>query len=142
MQVVDKLPFSWVGNFHHIHSFISTYIAPSLAFSSAKMGVRGSLTDEECLRLYGMSRDIWDEVGRLQGQWQGREDVRFVLSYLFLCLDKWGVDLAWMRLMETQWYLSRSITMLSKPRCGLGCLLLFTFCDLPLANTVSGYTYV
>jgi hypothetical protein len=78
MQVVDKLPSSWVGNFHHIHSFISSHITPSLAFSSAKMGVRGSLTEEECLRLYGMSVRTWDEVGRLQGMWQGREDMRFV----------------------------------------------------------------
>jgi hypothetical protein len=79
MQVVDKLPSSWIGNLHHILSFVNGYITPPLAFSSAKMGGKGSLTEEECVRYYGMNADTWDEVERLQGKWQGREDMRFVL---------------------------------------------------------------
>jgi hypothetical protein len=78
MQVVDKLPSSWVGNLHHILSFVNNYMTPSLAFSSATIGVKGSLTEEECLRYYGMSVGIWDEVEMLQGKWQGREDMRYV----------------------------------------------------------------
>jgi hypothetical protein len=83
MQVVGKLPSSWVGNLHNILSFINGYIAPSLAFSSAKMGVKGSLTDEECQEWYGMDADTWDEVMTLQGKWQGKEYMRFVFSLSF-----------------------------------------------------------
>jgi hypothetical protein len=81
MQVVDKLPSSWIGNLHHILSFVNGYITPSLAFSSAKMGVKGSLTEDESQKWYGMDADTWDEVEKLQGKWQGREDMRFVLSH-------------------------------------------------------------
>ncbi|KAI4735399.1 hypothetical protein E4T50_14090 [Aureobasidium sp. EXF-12298] len=77
-QVIDKLPASWVGNFHHIHSFIGSYIAPSLAFSSAKMGVMPTLEEEECQRIYGVDTRVWDEVGKLQQKWQGKEDMRYV----------------------------------------------------------------
>jgi hypothetical protein len=76
MQVVDKLPSSWIGNFHHMHSFIGNWVAPSIAFSSAKMGVKASLLEEESQRLYGMSASTWDEVGKVQVKWQGKEDMR------------------------------------------------------------------
>jgi len=75
-QVIDKLPASWVGNLHHIQSFIGNYITPSLAFSSAKLGVQPSLTEQESLSAYGMEARTWDEVGRLQMKWRGGEDMR------------------------------------------------------------------
>jgi hypothetical protein len=76
MQVVDKLPTSWIGNFHHMHSFVGNWVAPSIAFSSAKMGVKPSLSEEESQKWYGMSTAVWDEVGKLQMKWQGKEDMR------------------------------------------------------------------
>jgi hypothetical protein len=87
--VIDKLPSSWIGNFHHIHSFIGNYIAPSLAFSSAKFGVMTQLTEEESQRWYGMDAETWAEVEKLQIKWQGKEDMRYVclpfIRVLFVC---------------------------------------------------------
>lgn len=85
-QVIDKLPASWVGNLHHIQSFIGNYITPSLAFSSARLGVQPSLTEEQSQNAYGMEAKTWDEVGRLQQKWRGMEDMRLVLSYSQLTL--------------------------------------------------------
>jgi hypothetical protein len=76
MQVVDKLPTSWIGNFHHMHSFVGNWVAPSITFSSAKMGVKPSLSGEESQKWYGMTAVVWDEVGKLQMKWQGKEDMR------------------------------------------------------------------
>jgi hypothetical protein len=83
MQVVDKLPSSWIGNLHHIHSFVGNWVAPSIAFSSARMGVKPSLSEEESQKWYGMSAAVWDEVGKVQMKWQGREDMRYVLFSFF-----------------------------------------------------------
>lgn len=83
MQVVDKLPTSWIGNFHHMHSFVGNWVAPSIAFSSAKMGVKPSLSGEESQKWYGMNAAVWDEVGKVQMKWQGKEDMRYVLFSFF-----------------------------------------------------------
>jgi hypothetical protein len=45
------------------------------------MGVMPTLGEEECQRVYGMSASIWDEVGKLQQKWQGKEDMRYVFSH-------------------------------------------------------------
>lgn len=80
MQVVDKLPASLVGNLHHIQSFVNNWIAPSIAFSSAKMGVKPSLAGKKSQTAYGMDAETWDEVGKLQQRWRGMEDMRYVFA--------------------------------------------------------------
>lgn len=57
---------------------MGSYIAPSLAFSSAKLGVKPSLSEEKSQKYYGMSARAWDEVGKLQMKWRGEEDMRYV----------------------------------------------------------------
>ncbi|KEQ75219.1 hypothetical protein M436DRAFT_25653, partial [Aureobasidium namibiae CBS 147.97] len=94
-QVIDKLPASWVGNLHRIQSFVNSYIAPSLAFSSAKLGVKPSLTEQESQRSHGMEAKTWDEVGKLQQKWRGMEDMSGVSADATLCMQRegkyWGV---------------------------------------------------
>lgn len=76
MQVVDKLPSSWVGNLHHIQGFVAGYIAPSISFSAAKLGVSESLDEETSQRVFGVSTETRKEVEKLQGKWQRCEDTR------------------------------------------------------------------
>lgn len=78
MQVVDKLPASWVGNLHHVQGFVASYIAPSVTFSAAKLGVSESLDEDTCQRVFGMDVQTREKVVKLQQQWQRSEDTRSV----------------------------------------------------------------
>lgn len=80
MQVVVKLPTSILGNLHHIQGFVAGYIAPSVSFSAAKLGVSESLDEETCQRIFGMSAEMREQVVKLQGSWQRGEDTRSVIS--------------------------------------------------------------
>lgn len=86
MQVVDKLPTSVLGKLHHVQGFVASYIAPSVTFSAAKLGVSESLDEETCSRTFGMDSETRDKVVKLQGWWQRSEDTRLVDLFLFfLC---------------------------------------------------------
>lgn len=80
MQVVDKLPASLLGNLHHIQGFVASFIAPSVTFSAAKLGVSDSLDEQTCQKTFGQSKEVRREVVRLQGLWQRGEDTRCVIS--------------------------------------------------------------
>lgn len=82
MQVVDKLPTSLLGNLHHVQGFVASYIAPSITFSAAKLGVSESLDEETCSRVFGMSKETREKVVKLQQQWQRNEGTRSVLTSL------------------------------------------------------------
>lgn len=83
MQVVDKLPASWIGNLHHMQGFVAIYIAPSVTFSAAKLGVSESLDEETCRRTFGMNVQTRQKVVKLQQQWQRSEDTRYVSLFFF-----------------------------------------------------------
>lgn len=80
MQVVDKLPTSVLGKLHHVQGFVAGYIAPSVSFSAAKLGVSDSLDEETCQRTFGMNTQTRERVVKLQVLWQRGEDTRFVLQ--------------------------------------------------------------
>lgn len=94
MQVVVKLPTSILGNLHHIQGFVAGYIAPSVSFSAAKLGVSEALDEETCQRIFGMSAEMREQVVKLQGLWQRGEDTRSVisLSISFLFFGFWFIQ--------------------------------------------------
>ncbi|KAI5208028.1 hypothetical protein E4T38_03148 [Aureobasidium subglaciale] len=84
MQVVNKLPSSWIGKYHHIQSFVAGSIAPSLQLSSAMLGLKSSgLTETESVKWHGMDKQTWDQVSTLQGKWSRLEDMRLVFFFFF-----------------------------------------------------------
>ncbi|KAI5197998.1 hypothetical protein E4T39_07008 [Aureobasidium subglaciale] len=95
MQVVDKLPTSWLANFHTILGFINGSIAPSLQFSSAMLGLTSGLDEEDCKTWHGMNKETWDEVGKSQVKYSGLEDKSGISADAQLCMQKdakdWGV---------------------------------------------------
>lgn len=92
MQVVDKLPASLLGNLHHIQGFVASFIAPSVTFSAAKLGVSDSLDEQTCQKTFGQSKEVRREVVRLQGLWQRGEDTSAISADATLCMQKDGED--------------------------------------------------
>ncbi|KAI5242794.1 hypothetical protein E4T43_04567 [Aureobasidium subglaciale] len=83
MQVVDKLPTSWLANLHNILGFVNGSIAPSLHFSSAMLGLTSGLNEQDCQTWHGMNKETWDEVGKLQVKYSGLEDKRWAFYGLY-----------------------------------------------------------
>ncbi|KAI4740458.1 hypothetical protein E4T50_09105 [Aureobasidium sp. EXF-12298] len=92
MQVVVKLPTSILGNLHHIQAFVAGYIAPSVSFSAARLGVSEALDEETCQRIFGMSAEMREQVVKLQGLWQRGEDTSAISADATLCMQKQGQD--------------------------------------------------
>ncbi|KEQ92145.1 hypothetical protein AUEXF2481DRAFT_432976 [Aureobasidium subglaciale EXF-2481] len=93
MQVVNKLPSSWIGKYHHIQSFVAGSIAPSLQLSSAMLGLKSSgLTETESVKWHGMDKQTWDQVSTLQGKWSRLEDMSGISADCLFCLQEDGKD--------------------------------------------------
>ncbi|KAI4725807.1 hypothetical protein E4T49_06410 [Aureobasidium sp. EXF-10728] len=92
MRIVNTLPSSWLANLHTIQGLVARYIAPSLSFSAAKLGIEEKLDEDLCQTVYGTDAETWEQVERLQQIWQREEDMSGISAEATLCIQQDGKD--------------------------------------------------